>query len=425
MSVLRRWLLWCVWCVCLACHQEEVRPAPQPPVAANSGDAFLGGVAVADITPPLHLALYGHGPEGGVATGVRLRLRCQVFVLASRGKLVVMIPCDLQGPSRALHYGIADRLRSYGLLVSADQIFLMATHTHAGPAHYFEANRYSGPFSSRTPGYDEKVVDFLVRRVADAAAQAIASLTPVCVGYEKKPLRGLSFNRAYAAYLSNEQANFDGKLAQHQVDQAREADLSTSSDPRSEAASGPETAVDASLFVLRLDKRAPGAAACAAEVPPLGVMAVFGVHPTGVPNTNDLYHGDIFGFATRTAATCLRRAQPRSGRAAGSTQLAWPDDACDALDGAAQPSGPAEPEAGRNDPAANVVVGLANGVEGDVSPRVDFQSFHTARLLGRKLGIARDRKPSRWYHDARRPWPDRAFLSRAPLPERPLRRRRP
>src|SRR4051794_19904577 len=50
--------------------KAPVRTKPMP----NAADGFLAAVKLADITPALHLSLFGHGPEGRVATGVRLRL---------------------------------------------------------------------------------------------------------------------------------------------------------------------------------------------------------------------------------------------------------------------------------------------------------------------------------------------------------------
>jgi neutral ceramidase len=386
-------LLLVVALLAIGCSHEPPKSVPRPGPVPAAGDAFFGGVAVADITPPLHLALFGHGPEGRIATGMRLRLRCEVFVLAAGGELVVLIPCDLQSPSETLQRGLAAALAQVGIPVTADRIFLMATHTHAGPGHYFEARRYSGPFSSPAPGYDQAVVDFLVGRMAEATVEAYASLAPVCVGFGVSHLPGLTFNRAYAAFLTNEQspaARQAGTLQQQLLMAAQHADAQASSwSTQAGSLAGPELAVDDRLFVLRLDRRAKGEPECKASGPPLGVMAVYGMHPTGVPNSNDLYHGDIFGFATRTAATCLQHAEPAAklGPTALSFDGAGATSACTVPDGPAQPHPPSEGWADGGTADQSVVVGLANGVEGDVSPRVEFQSFYTAQRLGLRLGI--------------------------------------
>jgi hypothetical protein len=184
--------------------------------------------------------------------------------------------------------------------------------------------------------------------------------------------QGLTFNRAYVPFLANE----PDESVRFKLRAAEKADYEYGqSEPgsRTEMLSGAEEAVDHGLFVMRIDSRAPGAASCEAKGPPVGVLAVFGMHPTGIPNTNELYHGDIFGFATRTAAACLRRAKPLKDRIADSSELSFDENGTDCDDVGATSDG--------------VVVGLANGVEGDVSPKLTFQSVPNARRLGRQLGI--------------------------------------
>jgi neutral ceramidase len=345
-------------------------------VPAEAGE-FLAAAEIADITPPLHLSLFGHGPESRIATGVRLRLRCEAFVLAAAGEVVALVPCDLQGPSMALQRGIADRLATWGVPISADRLFLMATHTHAGPAHYFESRRYSGPFSSYAPGHDDKVVDFLVNRIATAIATAFGSLKPACIGWGQKDVANLTFNRSYVPFLANREDDLGTLPSDNAFSRAKKAEQATrvsaaqaDSGFAGPALTPPESAVDQKLFVLRIDRRLGDGGTCAGG-PPLGVFAVFGMHPTGVPNKNQLYHGDIFGFAVRTAEDCLG--------------LATVGDAGFSL----------APATGANARACewdrrvdgDVVVGLANGIEGDVSPRLDMQSVPEARKLGRALGM--------------------------------------
>jgi neutral ceramidase len=315
-------------------------PLQPPPYTGESPGSFVVGTALVDITPPLHLSLYGHGPESRVATGVRLRLHCQVFVVSTGVEPIALVPCDLQSSSAALQRGVAALLADYGIPITADRIFIMATHTHAGPAHYFEARFYSGPFSSSIPSYDEEVKNFLARAVAEGIVRAFAAQAPACVGWSEVNVPDLSFNRSYVPFLANE--GLDASV----------------------------TPVDQRLFVLRFDPRQPGARTCVADGPPLGVLAVYGMHPTGISHANELYHGDIFGFATRVATACLRNA--KRDPINPSSALAVHDEDCDAEVGALD---------------AGVLVGLANGIEGDVSPNVRFQSVPNARALGRRLGV--------------------------------------
>ena len=372
------WLLWTVCATFAACGGGMQTRAPTLRlVPAQPG--YSAAVTLADITPPLHLSLFGHGPESRVAAGVRLRLRCEVFLIALGQEIVALVPCDLQSPSLALQRAIAQRLAAKGVPLSADRLFLMATHTHASPAHYFEARRYSGPFSSAIPGYDPQVVDFLADRITTAIIDAFDTLAPACLGWSSRDLTGLTFNRSYVPFLSNapeSQTASPGAdpvklaLAAEQKMQAVTAAAPVEPSPalraadQAESETGPDVAVDPLLSVLRIQRMSDASADCK-DSKLIGVLAVYGMHPTGVPNTNDFYHGDIFGFAKRAAEGRL---------------MATPDDPWRAAWAAeAAPVFAESPQ---------VIVGIANGVEGDVSPKLAPQSFFAARQHGRKLGDA-------------------------------------
>ena len=173
-----------------------------PPITAND-PRLRGGVAQIDVTPPPGLALAGHGPEGRVSTGTRLRLRCQAFVLTQARESIAVVPCDLWAISTELHYGVVDRLRRAGVPLGVDRVLLMATHTHGGPAHYFGADIYSGTYATRLPGFDPHVVDFLAARIASAITSAYRSRVPVRVGWRQHAVYGLTRNRSFGAFAAN------------------------------------------------------------------------------------------------------------------------------------------------------------------------------------------------------------------------------
>jgi hypothetical protein len=101
--------------------------------------------------------------------------------------------------------------------------------------------------------------------------------------------------------------------------------------------SAAEAALDPCLTMLRID-----AVRKQANVP-LGAFVTFGVHNNVVANDNELYHGDLFAFA-----------RPQATARIGS----------------------------------DVVVGIANGIEGDVSPHKLMAAPREARRLGHRLGDA-------------------------------------
>jgi neutral ceramidase len=334
--------------------------APAPPRAPLArkvrDDVFRAAAARADITPPPGLSLFGHGPEGRVSMGTLLRLRCEAFVLSRGEEIAVLLPCDLGAPSLELQRAIAARLERAAVPIRARHIFLMATHTHAGPAHYFGSRQYAGGFSSREPGYDPAVLGFLADRIAEAVAKAFHDLVPARAAWVFDwGTKDIQRNRSLSAYLQNPESA--GPAPPHQG----------CAGTFTEAGSEARRFVDQQLAVLRLLR--------AEDAAPIGVLAVFGLHNTAIANTNDLYHGDVFGFAVReveeriSRARCFRekerrhRAEKRPGEVEACSPHEWHTMF----------------------PTSPVVVGIANGIEGDVSPAVDDQTPPEALRLGRKL----------------------------------------
>ncbi len=366
-----RWLTWLVWAtLALGCAPHYLMAPASPRV--RLGSQLVAGVAETDITPPPGLALFGHGPEGRVATGFLTRLRCQAFVLGKDVELAALVTCDLGAPSLELHREVARQLNTRGVPIGAERLLLMATHTHAGPAHFFGAANYAGPFGARLTGYDQDVVDWLAERIAETIGSAYQRRARACAGWgvhsengvdEREPaspgqprvkLLGLSRNRSYAAFAANLQPRVDQNVCSELGDQAfgdpfqkaqAQPDAPPATTKPKPAATTPDRrapsdyAVDRTLSVLRIDD-------CSDAPVPLGVLAVYGMHPTAIANTNDLYHGDVFGFATRALRELLEAECP-------------PGRTCE-----------------------RPVVGIANGIEGDVSPSWGYQGPREARRLG-------------------------------------------
>ncbi len=332
------WMLLCVLSLSFGCSSLRYSTAPVPPQPSLE-PTFVAGVVQQDITPPPGLALFGHGPEGRIATGLLTRLRCQAFVLGRGFENIALVTCDVAAPSLELQRAVAERVAALGVPIGADRILLMATHTHAGPAHFLGAQNYAGPFGARLPGYDDAVVAWLADRIAGAIGAAYRQRVRACAGWSVGRHHGLTRNRSYEAFTRNDDlaASVVKELGEHafmQPSAAKEAVGDLTQSPS-------RFAVDPTLSVLRIE-------ACDEQEPTLmGALAVFGMHPTVIPNTNDLYHGDVFGYAARAVEAKL---------------------AAHCHDGICP------------------VVGIANGIEGDVSASWGYQGPREARRLGGLLG---------------------------------------
>lgn len=296
---------------------EAPHPAAAQPVVEPT---FVAGAEVVDITPAPGLGLHGHGPSGRVAQGTLLRLRCHPLVMAQGTEVLALVPCDLAWPSFMLQRMIAEEVqRLLGPRIGAEDIVLLATHTHGAPSHQFASSNYSGILSGPDPGYSKDVTRFLAGHIARGIATAWLERQPARIGWGFTDVYDVGQNRSLDAF-GNNQLTPGEALRYHTPGERPLA----------------RRVVDPRLSVLRVDDL---------EGRPIGGFAVFGVHGTSVPNTNELYHGDVFGYATRAFdAVCREKGGPRCR------------------------------------------LGVANGLSGDVGPAADYPGPREARRLGRVLG---------------------------------------
>ena len=242
-------------------------PGPEPPLRA--------GLARVDITPPPGVGLAGNGPEGAEARGYRLRLYARVLVLAdSGGNRLAVVVADLPLSSALLHRRVAELTRRTDG-IGADRLVIAATHTHAGPGHFFEAAAYNDQGSS-VVGFDPVMVDSLTSRIARAIHAAVADLRPARVAWGSRAVWGETRIRSLPAMLRN-------------------IPLPTAP---ADAPAGlpPEYAlVDPELAMLRVDQRDPASGA----FHPAGAFSIFAMHGTGNAPSNDLLDADIHGIVER------------------------------------------------------------------------------------------------------------------------------
>jgi neutral ceramidase len=286
------------------------------------------GVAEVDITPPPGLGLFGHGPEARIAEGTLLRLRCHAFVFVgarpdSRAapEALAFVPCELAAPSLLLQREVAERVRARGLPLGADRIWISATHTHAAPGHYFASDSFSGPTSGRRIGFDRQVLAFLADRIAQAVYAAFEDLKPARWGWAARDELGLGRNRSHAAFARN-----------------RSLPRALASRLSGDAADVAQLAVDPQLSLLRIEQRCPGGYL------PRAALVVYGLHPTVIDHHNTLYGGDAFGYAQRALANELTAQH-----------------------------------------GERVLVAVANGIEGDVTPIRNQATPREARRVGHEL----------------------------------------
>ncbi|TMA14126.1 MAG: hypothetical protein E6J86_09600 [Deltaproteobacteria bacterium] len=333
-----------------------------PDARRGSRGLLQAGAARADVTPPPGPSTFGLGPDSLVTDGYWSRLYCRAFVLeTSPQDRVAVVGCDLHSVSGILHRRVAERVRA---IVPTSRLFIAATHTHAGPAHYFEAPLYAGAMSTRHPGFDSAMVDFLASRIAGAIEGAFAARRPAAARWVHSTAWQLTRNRSLEAFEAN------GTLQLFQPP----PDLQLSDE---------EAAIDPSLHVLQLE--ALDAETRTSMLGPLGFIVLFAMHPNVVTVRNRLFGADTHGAASRFLEAELRRA--------------W-SDRC----GAVVKGIPDCAHVADLDPLAAVL----NTNEGDVSPVLNANTTAEAVRVGRALA------ERAWETYARDPAVVRAHATRRP-----------
>lgn len=326
-----------------------------PPPAAPEPRPLRIGAARVDITPPPGPSMFGHGPDSVASQGAWTRLECRVFVFEATGRTgperFAIVPCDLPAISYALYRDIAARTKD---VVPSDHLLVTATHTHAGPAHYFDSPAYAGLLSTRRPGFDDVMLQMLSTRIAKGIAEAASRLTEAELRWVTTSVWGMTRNRSLDAYELNgapPPGPTDRPLC---AGQGGVPALATPDEAgRRALEQGPCKNVGRACEVVdplleTLEMRTIG------ELP-LGSITFFAMHPTVLPAHNRLFGADVFGVASRELERQMRLEWATRARSRGVN----PD----------------------SDPLAAIV----NTNEGDIAPVWVAGNLEEARRIGHEL----------------------------------------
>ncbi len=255
---------------------EVENRAPLP--AANSG-SFLAGAARADITPPPGLPMAGHSRNGGFARGVRTRLYARALYLKPKsGRPVALVQVDLLSGSRILHHRVAE-LVAPKTDIEAGGLVLAATHTHSAQGNFF-GDAFYDRMASHVPGFQVRLYEFMAERIAGAVIGAYEARSPARIAAGSAAIEGVNRNRSLPAYRKNVEVQ--------------------GTDP------GERDAVNADLYMLRVDRVTPSGAAV-----PLGAFSSFSIHPNLTNrDTGMLYNGDVAAYVEREVERGIRRRYP-------------------------------------------------------------------------------------------------------------------
>ncbi|MFZ5723200.1 MAG: neutral/alkaline non-lysosomal ceramidase N-terminal domain-containing protein [Pseudomonadota bacterium] len=255
----------------------EIDIARVTPLPAADRPTLEAGVAVRDITPPVGLPKFGYSTMGRDADGFRTRLHTRVFCLKpARGLPVALVQADLGASSLLLQRRVAE-LAAAKTDLPVQNMAILATHTHSGPAGYLESDFYN-TFGGNRPGFDPQLYDFLAGRMAEAVIEACTQRRPARLGVGQTSVWGLTRNRSLGAWLEN-----------HNV-----TDKTTGEERTLQA-------VNPVLTMIRIDLRADDG-----RYLPAGAISNFSIHGTGIPAFRGPYHADVWAAFAQEIEWAIR-----------------------------------------------------------------------------------------------------------------------
>jgi len=151
-------------------------------------DSLQAGFATVDITPPLGLEMAGFGPYyERRATGIHDPLMAHAVVMEIDGKRIAIVACDLAAVTRVVTEEVREEVaKTTG--IPGQRVMVSASHTHSGPA----VPRWIG-----WGAQDEKYLNELPGKIAQAVEVASHNLQVVDLYYGEAPVEGVAANREY------------------------------------------------------------------------------------------------------------------------------------------------------------------------------------------------------------------------------------
>ncbi|XP_021551865.1 neutral ceramidase isoform X3 [Neomonachus schauinslandi] len=233
---------------------------PEPPLFQNFSGYHIG-VGRADCTGQVaDINLMGYGKTGQNARGILTRLYSRAFIMAEPdgSNRVVFVSIDIGMVSQRLRLEVLNRLQSkYGSLYRRDNIILSGTHTHSGPAGFFQYTM----FVIASEGFSNRTFEYMVTGIVKSIETAHKNMKPGKIFINKGIVEGAQINRSPSSYLQN---------------------------PESERARYSSN-TDKEMVVLKMEDLN------GAE---LGLLSWFAIHPVSMNNSNHLVNSDNMGYAS-------------------------------------------------------------------------------------------------------------------------------
>ncbi|NXC49316.1 ASAH2 ceramidase, partial [Penelope pileata] len=239
---------------------DDELPRTQKPTTGGSGN-YLLGVGRADCTGPVaEIPLMGYANPDQVGGGLLTRLYSRAFIVAEPddSRRVVFVSADIGMVSQRLRLEVLKELESkYGELYRRDNVILSGTHTHSGPAGYFQYTL----FWITSKGLIKPNLNAIVKGIVKSIDIAHQNMKRGRLFLNRGTVENSQINRSPYSYLQNPAAE------------------------RSRYSSN----TDKEMVMLKMvDENGQD----------LGLISWFAVHPVSMNNTNHLVNSDNVGYAS-------------------------------------------------------------------------------------------------------------------------------
>uniref|UniRef100_A0A8C0E7Z4 Neutral ceramidase n=1 Tax=Balaenoptera musculus TaxID=9771 RepID=A0A8C0E7Z4_BALMU len=241
--------------------QASPTPSTPEPTLFQNFSGYHIGVGRADCTGQVaDIILMGYSKTGQNARGILTRLYSRAFIMAEPdgSSRVVFVSIEIGMVSQRLRLEVLNRLQSkYGSLYRRDNVILSGTHTHSGPAGYFQYTT----FVIASEGFSNRTFEYMVAGIMKSIEIAHANMRPGKIFINKGNVDGAQINRSPSSYLRN---------------------------PQSERARYSSNTDKEMVLLKMVDLNGDD----------LGLISWFAVHPVSMNNSNHLVNSDNVGYAS-------------------------------------------------------------------------------------------------------------------------------
>nr|KAF6454764.1 N-acylsphingosine amidohydrolase 2B [Rousettus aegyptiacus] len=244
----------------IATQMSPMMMTPETPLFQNFTGYHIG-VGRADCTGQVgDIRLMGYSKSGQNARGLLTRLYSRAFIMAEPdgSNRMAFVSIDIGMVSQRLRLEVLNRLHSkYGSLYRRDNVILSGTHTHSGPAGYFQYT----VFIIASEGFSNCTFEYMVTGIMQSIEMAHTSMKPGKIFFNKGNVDGAHINRSPYSYLQNPQS----ERARYSSD------------------------TDKEMVVLKMEDL---------NGDEMGVISWFAIHPVSMNNSNHLVNSDNMGYAS-------------------------------------------------------------------------------------------------------------------------------